>query len=228
MRDGGGPTGPPSGRESLSTSNRGRVSSAFGPSLGSGAEHPSRRSGSSAPGTGLYGRIGGHYQEQKPVESAILVPAVRVGGARGRGAPEGKGVARWPASATSAFGSGRIDPVGTRPTGTAPQLRFGIAAPDRRGKFRVATVGTVQIRDQVVTVRLSLPRKPLPARRLRLASILGLRPAVVASSEPPTGRLLPVPPGGGLCRSPPLIWTLPYGPTGIFVRLTTDSMRQQY
>ena len=115
------------------------VSSAFGPSPGSGAEHPSRRSGSSAPGTGLYGRIGGRYQEQKPVESAILVPAVRVGGARGRGAPEGKGVARWPASATSAFDSGRIDPVGTRLSGAAPQLRFGIAAPDRRGKFRVAT-----------------------------------------------------------------------------------------
>ena len=136
---GGGPTGSPSGRESLSMSNCGRMSSAFEPSPGSGAEHSSRRSGSSAPGPGLYGRIGGHYQEQKPVESAILVPTVRVGGARGRGAPEGKGVARWPASATSAFGSGRIDPVGTRPTGAAPLFRFGIAAPDRRGKFRVAT-----------------------------------------------------------------------------------------
>ena len=135
-------------------SNRGRVSSAFGPLPGSGAEHPSRRSGSSIPGTGLYGRIGGRYQEQKPVESAILVPAVRVDGARGRGAPEGKGVARWPASATSAFDLGRIDPVETRPSGAAPQLRSGIVAPDRRGKFRVATGGTVQIRDEAVTVRL--------------------------------------------------------------------------
>ena len=139
VRDGGGPTGSPSGRESLPTSNRSRVSSAFGPSPGSEPKHSSRRSGSSAPGAGLYGRIGGRYQEQKPVESAILVPAVRVGGARGRGAPEGKGVARWPASATSAFGSDRIDPVGTHPSGAAPQLRSGIAAPDRRGEFRVAT-----------------------------------------------------------------------------------------
>ena len=154
---GRGATGPPSGRGLLSKSNRGRVSSAFGPSPGSGAEHPLRRSGSSAPETGLYGRIGGRYQEQKPVESAISIPPVRVDGARGRGAPRGKGVARWPASATSAFGSGRIDPVRTRPSGAAPQLRSGIAAPDRRGKV--------------------------------------------------SGR---------------------YGPTGIFVRLTADSMRQRY
>ena len=83
---------------------------------------------------------GGHYQEQKPVESAILIPPIRVGGDRGRGAPKGeKGVARWPASATSAFDSDRIDLAGTYPSGAAPQPCFGVVAPDRRGKFRVAT-----------------------------------------------------------------------------------------